>query len=182
MQDQDTVEKLLQCAREARGDHRPDDARRDLVEAVRLCREAGERKLLAAALTALGQVERDLGRRAEALRLYQEAAELYRGMDQPLRLAHTIRHVGDIHGEMKQFEQAEPFYAEALAIYRAHPEAAKLDLANALRGYALQREGVGESQQAAAMWREAGELYAACGVEAGVKESERRVARLRQHN
>jgi hypothetical protein len=28
------------------------------------------------------------------------------------------------------------------------------------------------------MWKEAGELYAACEVEAGVKESERRVAML----
>ncbi len=175
---QDTVAKLLQHAREARREGRSDDARRDLLEAVRLCREDDEPTLLAPALTALGQIERDLDRPAEALPLYEEAAELYRKMNDLLRLAHTIRHIGDIHEDLNQFEQAGPFYEEALAIYRAHRGTAKLDLANTLRGYALQRGAVGDTQQAIAFWKEAGELYAACEVEAGVKESARRVAML----
>ncbi len=148
------------------------------MEALRISREAGDQKLLAPALTALGQIERDLDHPAQALRLYEEAAELYRAMNDPLRLAHTTRHMGDIHEDLNQFEQAETYYAEALAIYRAHPETPKLDLANTLRGYALQKGATGAKEQAIALWKEAGELYAACDVEAGVKESERRVAVL----
>jgi len=175
---QDEVEALLAGAREARRQDRPEEARKILVVAVRLARAAENNSLLAMALTALGQVERDLNQLTEALRLYEEAAAQYRGMNEPLRLAHTIRHIGDIHLDLKQFDLAEPFYEEALAIYRADPETPKLDLANTLRGYALQRESVGDRQQAIAFWKEAGELYTACNVDIGVKESVRRVATL----
>ena len=96
----------------------------------------------------------------------------------PLRLAHTVRHVGDILREDKQLEPAGPCYREALEIYRAHEDTPPLDLANAIRGYALLKAETGERQDAIALWQEAGELYAQVHVEAGVAESERRVALL----
>jgi hypothetical protein len=71
-------------------------------------------------------------------------------------------------------------YAEALGIYRAHSGTQKLDLANALRGFALVKEAGGENAEARAMWEEAGSLYADVNVETGVAESARRVAKLRE--
>src|SRR6185312_15703655 len=96
-----------------------------------------------------------------------------------LKLAHTIRHIGDIHRHEGRTEPAESCYQEALAIYRAHAETPPLDLANALRGFALLKESLGASQEARALWEEAGKLYASVNVEAGVIESERRMALLK---
>ena len=64
-------------------------------------------------------------------------------------------------------------YREALAIYRRNERTPPLDLANALRGFALLK---GRSAEANALWQEARDLYAAVGVEAGVAESSGRLA------
>jgi tetratricopeptide (TPR) repeat protein len=149
-----------------------------MIEAVALARKAQDPLQLAKTLTALGQIERDLHHADEALRNYEEAAAIYRVANVPLKLAHTVRHVGDIHQDEGQLKLAGPCYQKALEIYRAHAETPPLDLANAIRGFALLKEAVGEKQEAKALWEEAGKLYASVNVEAGVAESERRVALL----
>jgi len=171
------IDSLLAQARQARFE-RPDDAKRDLAQAVALARSADHRLQLAQALTALGQIERDLHNNDEALRLYEEAAEIYHGLNDPLKLAHTVRHVGDILREMGRFAGAAPAYSEALTIYHDHEDTQLLDLANAVRGLALLKEDLGEKAEAKALWEEAGILYAEVKVEAGVKESARRAALL----
>jgi tetratricopeptide (TPR) repeat protein len=173
----DAVANLLAQARHARFEN-PADARQSLVEAVALARKAKDRLQLAQALTALGQIERDLHHADEALRHYEEAVALYRTADAPLKLAHTVRHLGDIHQDQEQLKLAEPCYDEALAIYRAHKETPPLDLANAIRGLALLKEAVGDTKKVRELWEEARDLYASVNVEAGVKESERRLALL----
>ncbi len=171
------IDNLLVLARHARFED-PDSAKRDLVEAVALARRAQDPLQLAKTLTALGQIERDLHHADEALQHYEEAAAIYRAANVPLMLAHTVRHVGDIHRHKGRPKLAEPCYVEALAIYRAHPETSALDLANTIRGLALLKGDLGETQQAKALWEEARELYASVNVEAGVKESSRRLALL----
>jgi tetratricopeptide (TPR) repeat protein len=94
------------------------------------------------------------------------------------RLAHTVRHVGDIQRHERRYNLAAPCYEEALAIYRAHEETPQLDLANALRGFALLKEETGDAAGARLLWQEAKELYAAVNVEAGVVESARRIENL----
>lgn len=173
----DAIANLLAQGRHARFEN-PADARRSLVEAAALARKAQNQLQLAQALTALGQIERDLHHADEALRHYEEAAAIYHSADLPLKLAHTVRHLGDIHQDQEQLKLAEPCYDEALAIYRAHKETPPLDLANAIRGLALLKGATGETQQAKALWEEAQELYVGVNVEAGVKESERRLALL----
>jgi tetratricopeptide (TPR) repeat protein len=173
-------DKLRVRAREARRDNRLDEAKQDLIEAVGLCRQSGERNDLASALTALGQIERDLHHNDAALRNYEEAAAIYREEGDVLRLAHTIRHVGDIYRNLKQKELAEPCYREALDLYRGNERTAPLDLANAIRGYALLKDDKGEFQQAKCLWQEARDLYAAVNVDAGVAESSRRLVLLEQ--
>jgi tetratricopeptide (TPR) repeat protein len=172
------VETLLQRAMQARRENRPADARRDLVEAVSLCRRDEATLLLGMALTALGQIGRDLGNPAEAIRHYEEAVGIYRTAQEGLKLAHVVRHLADIHQDDGRLAQAGSLYEEALAIYRAHPETPPLDLANAIRGYALLLGTKGENQTAIALWQEAGSLYAAVNVEAGAAESARQIMAL----
>ena len=184
----DAISTLLSRARRVRFKN-PADAKRELVEAVALARRSKDQLQLAQALTALGQIERDLHHSNEVLHHYEEAAAIYRladhrladyrAADTPLKLAHTIRHIADIHRHEGRMEPAESCYQEALAIYRAHAETQPLDLANALRGFALLKEITGDKQTANSLWEEAGKLYASVNVEAGVAESQRRVALLK---
>ena len=62
--------------------------------------------------------------------------------------------------------------------YRKHPETPPLDLANAIRGLALLKSDSKRPESARALWHEARELYAAVNVEAGVAESNHRLALL----
>ncbi len=171
------IDNLLILARHARFEN-PKSARRDLIDAVALARRVPDPLQLAKTLTALGQIERDLHQTEEALRNYEEAAAIYRSANNPLKIAHTVRHIADIRRKKGQLTLAEPCYQEALAIYHAHAETPPLDLANAIRGYALLKEALGETREAIALWEEAGRLYAGMNIEAGVKESKRRVAAL----
>ena len=130
------------------------------------------------ALEGLGQIERDLGRGDAALPLYEEAVRICRDGGDALRLAHTIRHLGDIHQDAARLELAEPCYREALAIYRSHHRTAPLDLANAIRPFAILHETLGRREQAIDLWKEARDLYAGLNLQAGVVESKQHLARL----
>ena len=77
---------------------------------------------LVQASSALGQIERDLGRGDAARPLYEEAVAICREEGDPLLLAHTIRHLGDIHRNIGRcLTEAEPCYQEALPLYRSQP-------------------------------------------------------------
>ena len=174
----DETSDLIERARQARRDNRLADAKRDLEEAIKLCRLAGAPVELAEALTGLGQIERDLQHNDAGLAHYEEAVEIYRAHGNAQRLAHTIRHVADIHRHARRYELADTCYEEALGLYRAHGDTPPLDLANALRGWAILKEETGHAAQARVLWLEAKELYTAVNVEAGVAESKRRLERL----
>ena len=170
--------KLRVRAHQARRENRPHDARQDLIEAVALCRREGNGIELAGALADLGQIERDLHCNDAALKNYEEAAAIYRAAGDVLDWAHTVRHIGDILRNMGRKDLAEPYFRTALDLYRGDARTAPLDLANTLRGYALLMDDNGESVRAKPLWQEARDLYAAVGVDAGVKESSRRLALL----
>ena len=171
-------EELRSRAVAARRESRLDDAKRDLIEAVALCRKGQEEIDLAKALTALGQIESDLHDHAGALKNYEDAAAIYRATNDSQRLAHTIRHIGDMHRRQKRADLAEPCYREAVELYRCDPTTPPLDLANALRGFAMLKDDMGEQLEAKPLWEEARELYAAVEVKEGVAESSRRLALL----
>jgi tetratricopeptide (TPR) repeat protein len=75
-------------------------------------------------------------------------------------------------------EQAAPHYNEALEIYRSHARTPPLDLANAIRGFALLKGNTGDTEEAKQLWQEARDLYAQVGVEAGVAGADAQIARL----
>jgi tetratricopeptide (TPR) repeat protein len=171
-------DNLLSRASQARREHRLTDAKRDLVEAVDLCRKFGTPAELARALTGLGQIERDLHEIVAVREHYEEAVAIYRAEGDVLKLAHTVRHLGDIHRHEGHRGLAEPCYREALNLYRGDEHTPPLDLANTLRGFAILQDDVGEVEDARLLWTEARDLYSAVNVEAGVAESSRRLAIL----
>ena len=184
-----TTESLLNQGYQARRVHRLDDAKAIYSEAVEQSRQANDQPLLAQALKLLGGIERDLGNTAAALDLYQQAAAIQRNLDAPLSLAHTIRHVADILRESDQPSAALPHYEEALSIYRHHPETGALDLANTLRGFALLKTTLGETEAAIALWQETGTLYnqvwqepgspfTQSDLQPGIAESQRQITLL----
>ena len=167
------ADELIEAGYQARRNQRPDDAEAAFAEAARLAEGAGDRLLLARALTGVGQMTRDAGRGEAALAHYTLAVDLLRSLDEPLRLAHTVRHVGDILRQLGQPEKACGCYDEALAIYRGNFAAPPLDLANTLAGYARTRADLQEKEPAAALWLEARDLYASLDLQAGVAEADR---------
>jgi tetratricopeptide (TPR) repeat protein len=181
---------LLNQGHQARREHRLADAKQTYAQAADLCRKVNDSALLAQSLKRLGGIERDLNEIGAALQLYQEAAAIQRTLNEPLDLAHTIRHVGDILRESNQLTPALPCYEEALSIYRNHSETGTLDLANTLRGFALLKSTLGETDAAIALWQEAGTLYNQVWQELGspskesdlapgIAESKRQIALLK---
>jgi tetratricopeptide (TPR) repeat protein len=173
-----TPESLLEQGYHARLACRLDEARALYAEAVDWCRKNNDAPMLARSLARVGAIDRDLREIDRSLQRYQEAVAIYRTLDAPLNLAHTIRHVGDILRESGRMVPALPCYEEALSIYRCHSGTDALDLANTLRGYALLKSALGESETAKSIWQEAGSLYAQVDVQAGVEESQRQIAEL----
>jgi tetratricopeptide (TPR) repeat protein len=101
-----------------------------------------------------------------------------RKVDDPLKLAHAVRHLGDAYYYAKQAAQAEPCYVEALSIYRDNEHTRPLDLANAIRSFAVLKDEVGAAEEAKRLWQEAHDLYVRVKVPAGVAESAARLALL----
>jgi tetratricopeptide (TPR) repeat protein len=168
----ETLSDLLNQAHRARRESLEGDADALLARAVALARETDDRNGLGRVLAALGQRARDRRETEAAIAHYEAAAAIARTEDDMFAVAHRLRHVGDLHLERDRHDLAEQFYAEALALYRSRPGAQPLDVANTLRPMAILRERHGN---AAPLWREARDLYAQAGVEAGVAEATRRL-------
>jgi len=98
-----------------------------------------------------------------------------------LRLAHKVRHLGDAYYYAGQLSLAEPCYVEALSIYRTQEHKPPLDLANAIRSFAVLKAELGAADEARHLWEEAHDLYVAVEVSAGVAESAARLALLARH-
>ena len=152
--------------------------RRQLMEAVTLCREAGDDRELAAALRRLGHAEQDVGRNDIAVARYEEAVAAARLTGDSLLLAHAIRHVGDAHRDARRLAAAETSYAEALTLYAEHPDPPPLEYANAIRSMALLKEALGDTCEARCLWQQAKALYATVPIVAGVAECDEHLSRL----
>ena len=118
-----------------------------------------------------------IGNYAYVLKCRLAVASL-RKVDDPLRLAHTVRHLGDAYYYAGKWSLAEPCYVEALSIYRRHENRQPLDLANAIRSFAVLKDEVGAAAEAEPLWQEAHDLYVSLDVSAGIAESAARLALL----
>lgn len=172
------IDQLVEQAAEAQKQRRFSEAKRCWENAVDLLRQQSDALALARALRSLGETERKLHDAAAARLHYEQAVTLYRALSDPLAFAHTVRHLGDVYLDLRLPELAQRCHLEALEVYRAHPEAAPLDVANAVRSMALVKSERGATQDALELWKEAKRLYATTGVESGVAECSRWLARL----
>jgi len=120
-----------------------------------------------------------LGNQEHVLK-YKVAVAGLRKANDPLRLALAVRHLGDAYRHAGQTSEAEACYVEALSIYRSRDDRNTLDLANAIRGYAVLKNETGSWQEAKLLWQEAHDLYLSVGVTAGVAGSAGRLALLAQ--
>lgn len=125
-----------------------------------------------------GTSARAKGDRNSARAHYAEAAEIYRQNSDRLAYAHTIRHIADMYLDESEFELARPLYEEALEIYRSSLDSRVLDLANAIRPYAILNEATGNRAVAKNLWGEAKMLYASIRVTEGVAECEAHLSKL----
>src|ERR1043166_9495997 len=136
-----SIEELIARAAQHRRERKSTDAAREWAEAVELSRQKGDIPSLIRSLRGAAETERDLGRNREGGNLYDEAVSLCRKRsDDALLLAHTVRHLGDVRRHIGQQEDAQSCYQEALSIYRREPDANPLDVANALRPFAILKE------------------------------------------
>lgn len=169
---------MLIQGRQARAAGRLAEARSSFAEAIASSRKCDDSAALANALVGLGQVERDLHQSDDALKHYEEAAAIYRTLNAQLDFAHTVRHLGDILRNQGRLDLAAAKYEETLAIYRREQGTHTLDLANAIRGYALLQGQAGNLGDAKRLWQEARNLYAQVEVQAGIDESDKQISRL----
>ena len=130
------------------------------------------------ALISAGRRARASGDLNAARSHYGEAAEGFRQKDNRLAYAHTVRHIADMYLDEQQYAAAQPLYEEALEIYRSDMDTKLLDLANAVRPYALLHEAMG-NPIAGQLWLEARNLYASLRIEAGVQECDARLKRFK---
>jgi len=94
-----------------------------------------------------------------------------------LKLAHRVRHLGDAYYYAGRWTSAEGCYVEALLIYRRDERTPQLDLANAIRSFAVLKDQVGATEESKRLWQEAHDLYVALNISAGVAESAARLVR-----
>jgi tetratricopeptide (TPR) repeat protein len=118
-----------------------------------------------------------LGNRAQILK-YKLAVAGLRNSGDGLKLAKAVRHLGDAYYYAGQTMLAEPCYVEALSIYRSHKDRQPLDLANAIRSFAVLKDELGADEEARNLWGEAHDIYLNVDVSAGVAESAARLALL----
>ena len=114
-----------------------------------------------------------IGNQAYLLKYKLAVASLRKG-DDPLRLAHAVRHLGDAYCYAKHWAQAEPCYVEALSVYRQHEATTPLDLANAIRSFAVLKDESGAADEANRLWQEAHDLYVTVSTAPDITESWRR--------
>ncbi len=124
----------------------------------------------AAELIAEGRRARARGDRNTARKQYAAAAELYLQNGSTMAYAHTVRHIAEMWFEDAEFTPAHALLTEALELYRGSFETRVLDLANAVRPYALLKEATGELEAARILWEEARALYGSLRVAEGVTE------------
>ena len=134
----------------------------------------------AAEIIAEGRQARTGGDLAAARSRYAAAAKIYRDQNDLLAYAHTIRHVADIYQQESNFGEAKPLYEESIELYRSNLSTKILDLANALRPYALLNESQGNLELTKKVWAEARQLYSSLRVEPGVSECDEHIRKLQQ--
>jgi tetratricopeptide (TPR) repeat protein len=172
------TESLLDQGRVAKKQHRLKYAQSLFRKALDESRSSDNRQLRATLYAELAYVERTLRELDHSITHYLQAAEIWHELEQPLRRAHSVRHAADILREQGKQQESGRLYVEALETYRANRDSPRLDLANAIRGFALLKTQMGCTREALTLWEEARNLYQTGNIQAGVDECTAQIASL----
>lgn len=126
----------------------------------------------------LGHMERDQQALHKALLMYNKALGEFRKISDDLKVTHTVRHIADLQQALGQNHIAEENYQMVLTNYRKNEATTNLDLANALRGFALLQEDLGNKSEAKDAWTEARSMYLSANIQAGVAECDGHLVKL----
>jgi len=126
----------------------------------------------------LAQFEADQDEYKNALNYYQQSLAFYQKTDLQDKVAHSLRHVADTFYSLNNIEEARSQYESVIEIYHSQENTNDVDIANALRGYALVLEKQNEKVAAAKEWATILSIYEKYNLQAGIKEAKQKITRL----
>ena len=126
------------------------------------------------------QFESDMDYYEEALRYSTESVNHYRKSGNMDRIAHAIRHQADLLQYLDRNDGALPLYEEAISIYLSSSVTEDGDYANALRGLAILKEKLNETEFALNAWNRIESIYDKYGIAEGVAEAEAKIEFLKK--
>jgi len=174
----DEIQSLLAQAWKARGLGDYERAKEKVNAAHSLCK-ASDQDLLGRVFHIYMQFEYDQDEFEAALGLARQSLSHYENSGgNPNQLAHTRRHMADLMLHLDRLESAEKEYLQVIQIYRSAANFHEMDLANALRGYALLLEKKNRSKEAVIVWKEARGLYDKYKIAEGVQEADQHLEKL----
>lgn len=131
-----------------------------IQRAVDLCRSFNDASILTVvALKQLGDIEAECKHWQSAEVAYVEAVVLARTHASPTDLARILNHLGALYYVTTDFASAWECQQEAVALYEADDSVSLVDLANAVRGFAMTATATRSKRVARALWQLALTLY-----------------------
>ncbi len=173
----DEIQSLLAQAWKARGLGDYERAKKKVDAAHSQCK-VSDHDLLGRVFHIYMQFEYDQNEFEAALGLARQSLDHYEKGGNPHQLAHSRRHIADLMLHLDRLESAEKEYQQVIQIYRSLANFHEMDLANALRGYALLLEKKNKSIEAVIVWKEARGLYDKYKIAEGVQEADQHLAKL----
>ena len=157
------------------------EAHRLTEQAQNLCKK-GEFNLLGRIFHIYMQLELDQHNLDKALAYGKKSSEFYKENNDLDKVAHSTRHIADLQRKLGKINDSLQSYTEAITIYKTNAEVNTLDLANALRGYALALAKNNKIDEAISAWEEAREIYEANNIQEGIDEASSELKSLKHKN
>jgi len=98
--------------------NKPDEAMRNYQESMEINRRLGLKRLLAANLAEMAQVQDSLGKPEQALASYEQALQIQREIGIKKEVGDTLIDMGLVHQDRGQYDKALQAYKESLQIQR----------------------------------------------------------------
>jgi len=157
-----TLDSLTDLAQSEAARGNVEHARVHLNQAIERSRETSSTDRLAAALHALGELERDHGRYALSAALLEEALELWERAGQLRHAAETRHGLADLRLEQGETDEAFRLYRATLLHFR-HEDNLRA-IAYSLGGLAAAYAGTGQVERAGRLWGVVEQLEAERGA------------------
>ena len=142
----------------------------ELEAALELSEKFKVTKEKSVTLSLLAKIYFDLGSNKRSLESYQDALSIAESDSEPEQIAHITRHMADVEREIGDLKSSSSHYEKALAYYRSNMNKYGLNMANAMRGFALLKEKMVDYADAKSLWTEAKIIYEKYKFSDGVKE------------